>query len=251
MGAHPSDESSVAILGTHVMVGAGRIRDIDAPRLESALHDAYGRMRADEDDPASPVRFRSVALAAEDAAADVFIYDPTERRSNAEGNRPAVVFLHGYGGRFALPCWQIARAVARHGFATACPSIGPDGDWWSAEGERLLRRTTEFLRASGHDKVVLAGLSNGGIGASRLMAKTRGMFAGLVLLSGADPAASPPIIPTLVIQGRRDTMVSPSSARAYAAKAHARYIELDSGHFAMLFRADDVARALGDFVSQL
>jgi hypothetical protein len=46
-------------------------------------------------------------------------------------------------------------------------------------------------------------------------------------------------------------MVSPASVKAYAAGAHATYVELDSGHFAMLFCADAVERAIDDFVGEL
>jgi pimeloyl-ACP methyl ester carboxylesterase len=245
-----SVEASIAIYGAHVMVGAGRIHDVDAPRLESELAAAYERMRADEDDAASTVRFRSTPLAAGDTA-EAFVYEPTEHSKSREEPRSAVIFLHGYGGRFALPCWQIARAAARHGFTTACPSIGQEGDWWSADGEGILRKTVEFLRRSGHDRLVLAGLSNGGIGAARLAPKMKGTFAGLVLVSGADPAASSPNVPTLVLQGRRDTMVAPSSSRSYAAKVRGKYVEVDSGHFAMLFRSAEVERAIDEFIGNL
>jgi pimeloyl-ACP methyl ester carboxylesterase len=233
------------------MVGAGRIHDLDAPRLESELAAAYERMRADEDDAASTVSFRSSPLAAGDPA-DALVYEPTEPHPRARKEpRSAVIFLHGYGGRFALPCWQIARAAARHGFTTVCPSIGQEGDWWSADGEAILRKTVEFLRRSGYERLVLAGLSNGGIGAARLAPKMKGTFAGLVLVSGTDPAASPLNAPTLVVQGRRDTMVSPSSSRSYAAKSRAKYVEVDSGHFAMLFRSAEVEHAIEDFIGKL
>jgi pimeloyl-ACP methyl ester carboxylesterase len=236
----PSSEAPVALGGTALLVAAGRIRDPDAPGLEVAMRAAYDRMRADEDDPASPVQLRTAPV-----ALDLLVYEPkTPARS-------AVLFLHGYGGRFALPCWQVARAVATAGFATACPSIGTEGDWWSNAGERLVRTTVEALRAAGYARIVLAGLSNGGIGASRLAARMKGTFAGLVLLSGADPAAAPPGVPVLVVHGHHDAMSSAASAHAYARAAGGKYVDLDAGHFAMLRKADDVDRAVHDFVAAL
>jgi len=236
----PSSEAPLAVGGTHLLVAAGRILDPDTPALESAMLAAYGRMRADEDDPASVVHVRQTPL-----APDLLVYEAKAP------SRTAVLFLHGYGGRFALPCWQIAHAVAALGAGTACPSIGVEGDWWTAAGQRGVRAAADALHAAGYERIVLAGLSNGGIGASRLAARMKGTFAAVVLISGADPGAAPPGVPVLVVHGRRDAMSSAAGARAYARKAGATYVEVDAGHFAMLLRAGQVDRAIIDFVASL
>ncbi|MDB5215880.1 MAG: hypothetical protein JWO86_3807, partial [Myxococcaceae bacterium] len=150
---------------------------------------------------------------------------------------------------FDLPCWQIARAVAPAGVVTACPSTRWVGDWWSPAGEATLRRTVEVLRARGVDRIVLAGLSNGGFGAAKLARRMEGTFAGLVLISGADPATPPAGIPTLVIHGKHDTMTSYESARLYAANAGAKFVTLDAGHFAMLVKGEEADRAIREFVT--
>lgn len=236
----PSSEAPVAIGGTQLLVATGRIHDPDAPAVEEAMRAAYARMRADEDDAASPLRVRTPPL-----APDLLVYEPTLPGTTA------VVFLHGYGGRFALPCWQVAHAVATLGVTTACPSIGTEGDWWTDAGQRVVRATVDALRAAGAQRVILVGLSNGGIGASRLAARMKGTFAGLALVSGADPAAASPGVPVLVVQGRRDAMSSAAGARMYAKRTGGRYVELDAGHFALLLRADDAERAIRDFVASL
>ena len=244
----PSAESTLAILGTRLLVARGRIRDRDAGRLEHELAEAYARMRADEDDPAAPVRIREAPLPLA-GPGELIVYEPTE-----VGDRPrtsAVIFLHGYGGRFALPCWQIARAVARHHYTTACPSVGPEGDFWTREGEARVRATVAILRKAGYERLVLAGLSNGAVGATRLPPDLLASFAGFVLLSGVDPTRVAPHAPILVVQGRYDTMVSPDGPRAYARKARATYLEVDAGHFAMLFRAPEIERAVGELVGRL
>lgn len=245
---HPSAESAVAILGTRLLVARGRIHDRDAGRLERELTDAYAKMRADEDNPASLVRIREEPLPLA-APGELIVYEPTE--STDQPRTSAVVFLHGYGGRFALPCWQIARAVARHHFTTACPTIGPEGDFWTQEGEARVRATVAILRRAGYERFVLAGLSNGAVGATRLPPDLLATFAGFVLVSGADPTRVPPHVPILVVQGRSDTMVSPDGPRAYAKRARATYLEVDAGHFAMLFRAPEVERAIGELVGKL
>ena len=245
----------LAVTGARLLVASGRIHDPDAPFIESAMQAGYARMRADEADPGSAVHD-----AAPPIAPDLIVYEGARR------GETAILFLHGYGGRFALPCWQVASAVAPLGVTTACPSIGAEGDWWTEAGERGVRTSVDALRAAGYRRIVLAGLSNGAIGASRLAARLRshprqaggpkgspmaGTFAGLVLVSGADPGAPPPGVPALVITGRRDAMSSPANARAYARRARATFVEVDAGHFAMLRRADQVERAVHDFVASL
>ncbi len=241
---HFSDESTFALQGTRVLVAAGKIRDPDAPVLESSLRDAYARMRSDEDDPASELRPSRMMGAP--SSPDIILYDvPTQ------AERRVVIFLHGYGGRFALPCWQVATAAAASAFATACPAIGTDGDWWTPTGEARLRDTVELLRNEGFRSFVLAGLSNGAVGASRLMPRMPGTFAGLVLVSGVDASARAPGVPTLVVQGRSDAMAGAAAARAYATRVHAIYTELDAGHFALVVRHRESDQALRSFFAQL
>jgi predicted alpha/beta hydrolase family esterase len=235
------DEGDVAVAGTRVLVGSGMLRD-DGPELRGAMTNAYGTMRREEGDMASP--FVATYLGLERPGAfDLVIIEP--RREARSG----IIFLHGFAGSFDLPCWQIAKAVASLDAVTACPSTRWVGDWWSPEGEATLRRTVDVLHARGIDRIVLVGLSNGGYGAAQLAPRMKGMFSGLVLISGAESDAPPAGIPTLVIHGRHDTMASYEDARAYATKAGARMIVLDAGHFAMLVRAEASDRALRQFVS--
>ncbi|MBX3191714.1 MAG: alpha/beta hydrolase [Labilithrix sp.] len=237
------DEGDLAIAGTRVLVASGALRD-DAVELPGAMRSAYAAMRREEGSPPSPVAATLLGLE-RPGAFDLVLVEPA-------GEAPAhhaVVFLHGFAGNWDLPCWQIARAVSSAAVVTACPSTRFVGDWGSADGEATLRRTVDVLRARGIDGIVLAGLSNGGLGASALAPKMKGAFAGLVLISGADPGAPSPGVPTLVIHGEHDSMVHPSTSRAYAKKHGAKYVELDAGHFAMLVRGAAADRAIGDFVA--
>ena len=240
----PSNEAGIALLGTRVLVSQGMLHDPDAPRVEAAMRAAYDRMRADEDDATSPVVLASAPLTSD--TQDLLTYQPRGARGDL-----AVIFLHGYGGRFALPCWQVARVAAKHGAMTACPDAGTDGAWWSSEGERTLRTTVQALKTAGAKRIVLMGLSNGGIGATRLSPKMRGTFAGLVLFSAADPSAPSSGVPTLVLHGRRDAMVSQDSSRIYARANGARFVDLPSGHFAMMLDAATVDPEVDRFLRAL
>ncbi|MBX3206435.1 MAG: alpha/beta hydrolase [Labilithrix sp.] len=236
------DEQDVAVAGTRVLVAGGALRD-DADELPSAMRAAYAAMRAEEGDAPSPVLATYLGMQSP-SDFDLVVFAP----ASEPAPREAVVFLHGYAGNFALPCWQMARAVAPLGVLTACPSTRWIGDWWSPDGEATLRRTVDALHARGITRIVLAGLSNGGYGASRLAPRMRGSFVGLVLVSGAAPDAGPSGMPTLVVHGRKDSMARFSSASSYAARTGARLVALDAGHFSMLVRSEENDAAVRAFV---
>jgi pimeloyl-ACP methyl ester carboxylesterase len=179
-----------------------------------------------------------------DGASDVLAYDAIKEK------RGALVFLHGFGGGFTLPCWQIADAVAQVGFVTRCPSLGPRAAWWTDDGAAIVRDTIRDLRAAGIDRIVLMGLSNGAVGAARLAPKLGGSIDGLVLVSGAARADAPGV-PVLVLQGARDAVMPPSIARDYASAHGAKYVALEGGHFALLLERERADKALTAWLAAL
>ncbi len=231
------DEGDLAVGGARVLVATHLLRDPDAPSVPGALADAYRRMRAEEGDTPSPV-LPTYAGMQSPARADVLVVDGVAHP------RGALIFLHGYAGNFALPCWQIGRAARAAALVTYCPSTSWRGDWWSRRGEETLRATIALARRRGIDRFYLAGLSNGAVGAARLAPRMRGTFRGVILVSGAARDASAPGAPVLVVQGRRDAMAGAGLARAYAARTGARYLDLDGGHFAFLLHEAEANRAI-------
>ncbi len=240
------DERDIALSGTRVLVGAGMFHD-DADELPAKMRDAYKQMDAEQGDQPSPVVATYLGLQSPDDF-DLIVISPPKANPT-----DAVIFLHGYGGNFSLPCWQVSRAVADLHVLTVCPSTRWIGDWGTTKnGEATLRKTVDALHARGVTKIVLAGLSNGGYGASLLAPKMRGSFAGVVLISGAVPSAAPTGVPTLLIHGREDSMAGFGNSTDYVAKhPGAKLVALDAGHFAMLVRAESTNRALHDFVANV
>jgi len=236
------DEGDVAIAGTRVLVASGMLRD-DAAELPWAMKNAYADMRKEEGDLPTPFVGTYLGLQHPNDF-DLLLVEGSPHGPMLPHDT-AVIFLHGYAGNFDLPCWQIARAAQ---VLTACPSARWIGDWWTSEGQKALERTVEIVRARGAKKIVLAGLSNGGYGASKLAPRMPGKFAALILISGADPDAPSAGIPTLVIHGYADEMAPLSDAMGYVAKHHARFVGLKAGHFAMLVRKEDSDRAVREFV---
>jgi pimeloyl-ACP methyl ester carboxylesterase len=244
------DEGDLALLGARVMQTSGIYGD-DKEEVPAAMRQAYRSMRRDQGGLASPVAATYLGLQSRDAF-DTVVIDPASNAGpDAAKPSSAVIFLHGYAGNFEMPCWQIAQAVAGLDVVTACPSTRWIGDWWSSEGEAILKSTVAMLRARGISRFVLAGLSNGGYGASELAPRMKGTFAGVILISGAfadQPSAG---VPVLLVHGTNDNVAPVSEARSYAAKhPGCKLVELHAGHFALLVRAEKANRAIHDFVAE-
>ena len=100
--------------------------------------------------------------------------------------RPLIVILHGAGGSGAtiLPKWK-----ERLGddFIIVCPSY-PMGAWWSANAEGLvlkLIREIQSVYPVDDNRVLLAGLSNGAIGAYMIGMFHPDRFAGILPIAGS------------------------------------------------------------------
>jgi len=241
-------ERDGTLFTARLLLLSGQLPPSDSRGLLPPLDSAFTRMHAAEGPIATPAiatwlgrqspdDFDAVVLSAEGASA------PSS----------AVVLLHGYAGNFAVYCWQLSRAASAISALTVCPSVGPAGDWWSPQGEQTLERTLAWLERRGIRRVYLAGLSNGGLGASVLAARVSHPsleLKGLVLISGASSRAPTPRIPTLIVQGRHDSMMPTPLMRAFAQRTGplATYFEVDSGHFAFLDRYQECERAISEWL---
>jgi len=107
------------------------------------------------------------------------------------------------------------------------------------------------LQQRGVERIYLAGLSNGGIGASRLAQRFESDLAGLILISGADPDAPMTRLPVLLMQGKNDERMPMWVAERYAAAARATstYLLLEGDHFVLLRQADRVQAAIADWIT--
>lgn len=99
---------------------------------------------------------------------------------------PMIVILHGMGGSGAntLPAW-IKRLADQ--FIIVCPSY-PMGAWWSLNAEKLVLGLIQKISAEypvDMNRVFLAGLSNGAIGAYMIGMFYPEAFAGIVPIAGS------------------------------------------------------------------
>lgn len=244
-------ERDVALGASRLLLLAGVI-DEHAPEehgLLPSLRDGYDRLRDDEGWVPSPVL--STLVIGHERGDFVTL----ERR--ASGTDAAVIFLHGSMGNVTLECWQVAQAAAAHGLPTFCPSTDTSGRWDARRGRAILEVTLTRLQRRGVRRVVIVGLSAGGIGLSRLAPRLRlpeGMsLEGLVQLSGTAAPTSPRRVPTLILQGGRDRMTPPAPARrhAHTLGRHARHVEVpEAGHWLLLSHHERVHDELSRFFAR-
>jgi hypothetical protein len=235
------DERDVALMGARVLQLTGAMHDPDIPFVFDAMKDGYDRMHDDAGSVASP--FAATYLGLESpAASDVLEMGPPDSKT-------VVIFLHGFAGSFTLPCWEMGQTVRPLGIRTVCPATSWRGDWWSSQGEAILREVVRQQKERGATTLILSGLSNGGIGASRLITRFPHTFSSSILVSGVASDAGDPHVPTLVVQGTSDAQIPSGPVHAWAEEHHARWAELDAGHFAMLVRHEEFERAVRSFLS--
>lgn len=159
-----------------------------------------------------------------------------------------VVFLHGFGGLFASYCGVVAQAAAREDWSTICPAGSFDGHFRDEQSVAIVDASIAWARGRGAQSIVLAGLSNGAAGAARLASNLRDLD-GLVLVSGLDPRAPHPSIPTLVWHGLHDERFFASRVRAWAAHLpNGELVFTEGDHFALLKQREEFDAAFTRFL---
>jgi hypothetical protein len=237
------DEQDGSLAGAWILPSVWRLPRDEREQLLPAMRSAYVEMRRDLGTTPSPVVDTLWARQAP-SAFDAVVIEPRD----VPRPRAGVVFLHGYGGSFTLECWLVAGAARSIAAVTVCPATELSGHWSDRSGESTLRETIDHLRSRGIERIYLAGLSNGAVGASALAPRFASSLKGLILISGAPAAGGSGGLPTLVVQGNRDTMASAATARAFAARTHATYAGFDGGHFVLMMRREEVRAAIGSWL---
>lgn len=239
------EERDASMVGSRLLTFLGAVPSREFPTLPALLDRSYPQTEDDAPRLGTPIPATLLDLQHADAF-DTIVVEP-----RGEASEVGVVFLHGFAGSFALQCLEVARVARDAGARTVCPATSFEGAWWRGDGEAIARGSIAHLRARGARRIVLVGLSNGGIGASRLAPRLRGEIDALVLLSGLSPRASSPGVPTLVVQGDHDTMVPTRLVRGWArGRSGVRYVELDGSHFVLLERRDAIARVLREALTR-
>ena len=155
------------------------------------------------------------------------------------GKRPAIVFLHGFGGLLSLYVRAVAEGTGGQ-FEVIAPALDPLGAWWTERGQAVLAHTLDTLPPEvDRAQVYLVGLSNGGVGASAVLfepALAR-RFAGVVLVSGLGELSqleAPPPTRVLVVSGTND----PRFRGEWVTDQHQQLVRLGADVTWQTWRAD-------------
>ncbi len=238
------DEQDIVLFGAKVAPSVGFVSPLEYKNLLPELSQTYQEMRTQRVTPLSPSLMTYLGQQHQDGF-DALISEPASGKSAI-----GILFLHGFGGNFTLQCWLIAEAGSRVGAFTLCPSTDPSGQWWNEKGTAILQESLTHLHQRGVKQIYLAGLSNGGIGASRLADRFKSDLAGLILISGADPSAKITGLPILVLHGQNDERIPASVAEEYfnASIPHSTYRLFEGDHFVLLKEAEQVQSAITDWL---
>jgi pimeloyl-ACP methyl ester carboxylesterase len=182
-----------------------------------------------------------------------YLYVPQNRPAR---RLPAVVFLHGSAGNFKVYTWLWSKLAEEEGFVIIAPSYG-FGNWDQSGVESVLRAIEDVGQVVelDADRIYLAGLSNGGLGVSRLAAEVPELFRGLIFIS---PVMATDIVdeepfhrqwaerPVLVITGEADDRIPLSYVEQRVAIMQAGNVDVTGivypgeNHFLFFSQADSI-----------
>jgi hypothetical protein len=175
------------------------------------------------------------------------LYVPETYQSTRE--YPLIICLHGLGftGDAYLERWQ-----PRLGddYILACPTL-PEGDWWTRRAEELVLQLIRAVSARYRvdpDRIMLTGMSNGGIGTYIIGAHQAPLFAGISPMAAGLPDVLFPFLknlqhtPVYIIHGSEDRVMPVELSRAVAEelrglnspvvyREHTRTHPMAGGHF--------------------
>lgn len=234
------DEQDMVLFGAKIAPSVGFVSQREYQSLIPNLLQTYREMDKEGVTPLSPVFTTYLNLQRPDQF-DALVTEPGSKESDT-----GIIFLHGYGGNFTLQCWLIAKAANLIDTMTLCPSTDPSGQWWQEQGTAILQESIDYLHQRGIKHIYLAGLSNGGIGASRLAHRFKDDLSGLILISGADPNAEITGLPVLVIHGLSDERIPATIAQEFATASapNSAYMPFPGDHFLLLKEAPQIEEVI-------
>jgi len=116
-----------------------------------------------------------------------YLYRP---KNHSDGPLPAILFLHGSLGNFKPYVWVWSQLAEEAGVVIIAPSFG-SGNWLGPGGPEAALAALSYAENKvdlDSERIYLAGISNGGLGVSKLAEMEAKTFRGLIYLSPVMPA---------------------------------------------------------------
>ena len=191
-----------------------------------------------------------------------YLYTPQNRGT---GPLPAVVFLHGAFGNFKSYTWVWSKLAEQLGYVIISPSFG-FGNWQRPEGAAAVQEVLADVQQDvllDEANIYLAGLSNGGLGVSRLANDNPDQFRGLIFIS---PVMATVVTnsqfqqawatrPVLVITGEADERIPLSYVNDRVASLQAAGVAVsyftypNEDHFLFFSQADVIVPQIGQWLT--
>jgi pimeloyl-ACP methyl ester carboxylesterase len=195
----------------------------------------------------------------------LFVYTPIDA---GDERLPLLLFLHGSGGNFKVYTHLLRNVADRRRCVVVAPSFG-FGNWYRPGGTETIERARTFAEQQLHTdpaRVILMALSNGGTGATRVLASSARPFAATIFLSAV---MEPEVMemeafaravegrPSLLLTGARDDriplrheLVAEERLREAGALVE-MLVDPGEDHFLWFDRPEDVDRALDRFLGDV
>lgn len=176
---------------------------------------------------------------------------------------PTMVFLHGSFGNFKGYTWVLRDLAEARGMAIIAPSYGL-GNWDTPQTSAVIERTlsdAEQHVAIDHERVYLAGISNGGVGVLNVLNTMSSQFSGAIFISSVLQSeildANAQVVPMLFLTGQLDERVPVDYIRRYATQLDDADFNVtlqtwaDADHFLLFTHREAVIDAMNSWLTTL
>ncbi len=237
-------------------------------RLRNLVLDVYRDMDKDE-------KFRDAGSALGMCYGDIFLgmreklhfYEYVPRHLGRKPY-PALIFLHGSMGNFKGYMWVLKGLADSMGVAIIAPTYGC-GNWYLDRECSVLNAVYAYCRSNPEldpDKIILAGLSNGGTGVTRAVKDHGHRYAGVILLSAvvergviSDPAFIANAVDGrfLIIHGMDDNRIPAACARECEGMLKQEGLAVESryyggeDHFLFFSRRAEIVKDMAGWMGKL
>lgn len=163
-----------------------------------------------------------------------YVYFP--RMSN-DSSLPVILFFHGWGGNFKSYMWLWSEYGRSNEYVIVCPSFGA-GLWDNVDSELVLQEVFKYCESEpriDEKQIMVVGLSNGGMAATRFALKFPHYLSHLVyispvldgdILADSELARDKSELPILVISGQEDERVSRDYVEEEAGRIKEKFVNV-------------------------
>ncbi len=224
----------------------GAFRGEDVAHARPFLKQDYRRLRADPDYAPVPSTLGANILgqtSPESIETLVFNAPPGGRAERA------IIFLHGAGPLYKLPCWMLARRMPDA--MIVCPTVGLRGEWPHEDSVATFQTVFNWTRERSA-AVYAVGWGTGGHGLLRMLnGNSLGHLSGLVLVSGYDENYFDDVrrsgLPILILHGEQDHRTPVFHVDGLAGLDRVRNLEMPGDYFVFYEQEEVVLEEIDSF----